>query len=102
MNYGTIYPARFKLESATFLIPDHGESNYDLWAPFAIGDTGQTKEILLQVIGQLKPGIGINGARRPAIKKWPSGAPWAPAGAASYGNFLRRVCCWACWAEPPG
>jgi len=48
---------------ATFLIPDREESNYDLWVPFAIGDTGKAKEILLQVIGRLKPGIGINAVR---------------------------------------
>jgi putative ABC transport system permease protein len=48
---------------ATFLIPDRGESNYDLWVPFAIGETGETKEIVLQVIGRLKPGIGIGAAR---------------------------------------
>jgi len=48
---------------ATFLIPDRGESRYDLWVPFAIGDTGKAKEILVQVIGRLKPGVGINAAR---------------------------------------
>jgi hypothetical protein len=48
---------------ATFLLPDRGESDYDLWVPFAIGDTGKAKEILLQVIGRLKPGIGIGAVR---------------------------------------
>src|SRR5271157_6087362 len=48
---------------ATFLIPDRGESDYDLWVPFAIGDTGKAKEILVQVIGRLKPGVGIGAAR---------------------------------------
>jgi len=48
---------------ATFLIPDREVFNYDLWVPFAIGDTGKSKEILLQVIGRLKPGAGINAVR---------------------------------------
>jgi len=48
---------------ATFLIPDRGESDYDLWVPFAVGDTGKAKEILVQVIGRLKPGVGIGAAR---------------------------------------
>ena len=48
---------------ATFLIPDRHESDYDLWVPFAISDTGKAKAILVQVIGRLKPGVGINAAR---------------------------------------
>ena len=48
---------------ATFLIPDRHESDYDLWVPFAISETGKAKAILLQVVGRLKPGVGINAAR---------------------------------------
>jgi putative ABC transport system permease protein len=48
---------------ATFLIPDRHESDYDLWVPFAISDSGKAKQILLQVVGRLKPGVGINAAR---------------------------------------
>ena len=48
---------------ATFLIPDREESNYDLWVPFAMSDSGKAKEILIQVIGRLKPGIGIGAVR---------------------------------------
>jgi putative ABC transport system permease protein len=47
---------------ATFLIPDRHESDYDLWVPFAISETGKAKSILLQVVGRLKPGVGINAA----------------------------------------
>ena len=47
---------------ATFVIPDRHESTYDLWVPFAIGDTGKAKSILAQVVGRLKPGVGINAA----------------------------------------
>jgi len=48
---------------ATFLIPDRHESDYDLWVPFAISETGKAKAIMLQVIGRLKPGIGIGAVR---------------------------------------
>ena len=48
---------------ATFLVPDQHESDYDLWVPFAMSETGKAKEILLQVVGRLKPGVGINAAR---------------------------------------
>ena len=48
---------------ATFLIPGREESNYDLWVPFAISDSGKAKQILLQVVGRLKPGVGINAVR---------------------------------------
>jgi predicted permease len=48
---------------ATFLIPDRAESSYDLWVPFAMSDSGKAKQILLQVIGRLKPGVGINAVR---------------------------------------
>jgi putative ABC transport system permease protein len=48
---------------ATFLIPDRHESEYDLWVPFAMSETGKAKAIMLQVVGRLKPGIGINAAR---------------------------------------
>jgi predicted permease len=48
---------------ATFLIPDRYPSDYDLWVPFAIGETGRAKAILLQTIGRLKPGVGIDAAR---------------------------------------
>lgn len=47
---------------ATFLIPDRHESDYDLWVPFAISETGKAKSILAQVVGRLKPGVGINAA----------------------------------------
>jgi putative ABC transport system permease protein len=47
---------------ATFVIPDRHESDYDLWVPFAISDTGKAKAILVQVVGRLKPGVGINAA----------------------------------------
>jgi putative ABC transport system permease protein len=48
---------------AAFLIPDRHESDHELWVPFAMSETGKAKEIMLQVIGRLKPGIGINAAR---------------------------------------
>jgi predicted permease len=48
---------------ATFLIPGREESNYDLWVPFAISDSGKAKQILLQVVGRLKPGVGIGAVR---------------------------------------
>jgi putative ABC transport system permease protein len=48
---------------ATFLIPDRHESDYDLWVPFAISETGKAKSILVQVVGRLKPGVGIIAAR---------------------------------------
>jgi predicted permease len=47
---------------ATFVIPDRHESNYDLWVPFAMSETGRAKAILAQVVGRLKPGVGINAA----------------------------------------
>jgi predicted permease len=50
-----------------FLIPDtYGRSSgYDLWTPFPIGDTGKAAagEIMLQVVGRLKPGVAIEAAR---------------------------------------
>jgi putative ABC transport system permease protein len=48
---------------ATFLIPDRYGFDYDLWVPFAMSETGKAKEIMLRVVGRLKPGIGINAAR---------------------------------------
>jgi len=48
---------------AAFLIPDRYGSDYDLWVPFAIGETGKAKSVLVRVVGRLKPGVGINVAR---------------------------------------
>jgi putative ABC transport system permease protein len=48
---------------AKFLIPDRHESDYDLWVPFAISETGKAKSILVQVVGRLKPGVGIGAVR---------------------------------------
>jgi predicted permease len=48
---------------ATFLIPDRHESDFDLWVPFAMSETGKAKSIMLQVVGRLKPSVGINAVR---------------------------------------
>ena len=49
-----------------FQIPERfggGEFHYDLWVPFAIGDSGKAREILLHAVGRLKPGVSIETAR---------------------------------------
>ena len=49
-----------------FQIPERyggGDFHYDLWVPFAIGDSGKAREILLHAVGRLKPGVSIETAR---------------------------------------
>ena len=48
-----------------FRIPDRyaGRLNYDVWTPLVISNTGQSKQILLQMIGRLKPGVSREAAR---------------------------------------
>ena len=48
-----------------FLVPDRyaGRTGYDVWLPFVISDAGQSKEILLQAIGRLAPGVTLAAAR---------------------------------------
>jgi putative ABC transport system permease protein len=72
-----------------FRIPESygGGSRYDLWAPFAIGETGKAREILLHAIGRLKPGVTREAARaeldslmraqlRRADKRFITVTPW--------------------------
>ena len=49
----------------SFRIPDRYSGNFrrDLWVPFAISDTGQARDIILKVIGRLRPGANILAAR---------------------------------------
>jgi len=48
-----------------FRIPDQFGSQfaYDVWLPFAIGDTGAANRFLMEVLGRLKPGVSIEAAR---------------------------------------
>ncbi len=52
---------------ANFRLPDRfgHDYAYDVWIPFAIGDTGRARrgEILMQAIGRLKPGVTVDQAR---------------------------------------
>ena len=47
-----------------FRLPDrYGLGRYDLWVPFAISDNGRARDVLLRVIGRLKPGVNGQAVR---------------------------------------
>ena len=51
-----VFPAAFRL-------PDRYETDYDLWVPLAISDTGKSRRPILQTVGRLQPGASIERAR---------------------------------------
>jgi len=49
----------------SFRVPDRyrGKNQYDLWVPFAIGENGAARDILLEVVGRMRPGVNIQAVR---------------------------------------
>ncbi|MGO4884500.1 MAG: ABC transporter permease [Bryobacteraceae bacterium] len=48
-----------------FRVPDRfaGQTSYDVWTPFVVSDTGKSKQVLMQAVGRLKPGVSREAAR---------------------------------------
>jgi len=48
----------------TFLIPDrYGRGQYDVWAPFAIGENGKARDFMIHVVGRMRPGVNTDAVR---------------------------------------
>ncbi len=73
----------------SFRIPDrYGAFPYDVWAPFAIGENGKTRDPLIHVVGRMRPGVTrdavqaeLTGLMQNAVRKgvrWKSAEviPW--------------------------
>jgi len=48
---------------ATFVIPDEFKTDYALWLPLTLSDTGPAPFPIVRVIGRLKPGLSMEQAR---------------------------------------
>jgi len=48
-----------------FRVPDRyaGQLSYDVWTPFVIGDSGKSRQVLIQAVGKLRPGVTGRAAR---------------------------------------
>jgi putative ABC transport system permease protein len=68
----------------SFRIPDrYGWFPYDVWVPFAIGENGKARDIIIHVVGRMRPGVTVNaveadltGLMRNAVRK---GVRWKTA-----------------------
>jgi putative ABC transport system permease protein len=73
----------------SFRIPDrYGVFPYDVWVPFAIGENGKARDIMIHVVGRMRPGVSIaaveaelTGLMRNAVRngvRWKSAqaVPW--------------------------
>lgn len=48
----------------SFRIPDReGQFRYDVWVPFAIGENGKARQIMMNTVGRMRPGVSIDAVR---------------------------------------